>query len=59
MKEYEIHVSASYRTDGGSKEWSYFKEYINANTAAEAKRILKAQLKEDGYHNITLAAIEA
>ena len=22
MKEYEIHVSASYKTDGGSKEWS-------------------------------------
>ena len=58
MKEYEIHVCASYRTDGGSKEWNCFKEYVNADTAAEAKRILKAQLKEDGYHNITMAAIE-
>ena len=26
---------------------------------AEADRTVKAQLKEDGYHNITLAAIEA
>ncbi len=59
MKEYEIHVCASYRTDGGSKEWNCFKEYVNADTAAEAKRILKAQLKEEGYHNITMAAIEA
>lgn len=58
MKEYEIHVCASYRTDGGSKEWNCFKEYVNADTAAEAKRILKAQLKEEGYHNITMAAIE-
>ena len=59
MKEYEIHVCASYKTDGGSKEWNCFKEYVNADTAAEAKRILKAQLKEDGYHNITMDAIEA
>jgi hypothetical protein len=59
MKEYEIHVCASYRTDGGNKEWNCFKEYVNADTAAEAKRILKAQLKEEGYHNITMAAIEA
>ena len=59
MKEYEIHVSASYITDGGSKEWNAFTEYVNANTAAEAKRILKAELRSEGYHNITMDAIEA
>ena len=59
MKEYEIHVSASYTTCGGSKEWNAFKEYVEAASAAEAKRILKAQLKADGYHNITMEAIEA
>ena len=32
MKEYEIHVSASYTTSGGSKEWNAFTEYVNANT---------------------------
>jgi len=59
MKEYEIHVCASYKTDGGSKEWNCFTEYRNANTAAEAKRILKAELRAEGYHNITMDAIEA
>lgn len=59
MKEYEIHVSASYTTSGGSKEWNAFKEYVEAASAAEAKRILKAQLKADGYHNISMEAIEA
>ena len=59
MKEYEIHVSASYKTDGGSKEWNYFTEYRNAKTAAEAKRILKEELRAEGYHNITMDAIEA
>ncbi len=59
MKEYEIHISASYNTDGGTKEWSYFTEYVNASSAAEAKRIKKAELKADGYHNITMDAIEA
>ena len=59
MKEYEIHVSASYVTDGGSKEWNAFTEYMNANSAAEAKRILKADLKAEGYKNITMDAIGA
>ena len=59
MKEYEIYVSASYTTSGGSKEWNCFKEYVSANSAAEAKRILKAELKADGYRNITMDAIEA
>ncbi len=59
MKEYEIHVSATYTTDGGSKEGTYFVEYRNAKTAAEAKRNLKAELRAEGYHNITMDAIEA
>lgn len=58
MKEYEIHVSASYITDGGSKEWNCFKEYVNANTSTEAKKILRAELKAEGYKNITMEAIE-
>ena len=59
MKEYEIHVSASYTTSGGSKEWNCFTEYRMAKTAAEAKRNMRAELKEEGYHNITMDAIEA
>ena len=58
MKEFEIHVSASYVTSGGSKEWNCFKEYVNAGTAAEAKKILRAELKAEGYKNITMEAIE-
>ena len=45
MKEYEIHISSSYNTDGGTKEWSYFTEYVNANSAAEAKRIKRPNSK--------------
>ena len=59
MKEYEIHVAASYTTSGGSKEWNAFTEYVTAESAADAKRILKAELKAEGYHNITMDAIEA
>lgn len=58
MKEYELHVSASYTTDGATKEWIYFKEYVLAETAAAAKARLKAELKAQGYHNITLEAIK-
>jgi len=59
MKEYEIHVSASYMTDGGSKEWNAFTEYVNAKNAAEAKKILRAELKAEGYHNITMSDVIA
>ena len=59
MKEYEIHVSASYTTDGGSKEWNCFKEYRTAKNEAEAKKNLRAELRAEGYHNIILDAIEA
>ena len=59
MKEYEIHVSATYTTDGGTREGTYFVEYRDAKTAADAKRILKEELKTEGYRNIKLDAIEA
>ena len=57
MKEYEIHVSASYITDGGSEEWNCFKEYRTGKTAAEARRSLKAELKADGYRHIEMDAV--
>ena len=59
MKEYEIHIAASYTTSGGSKEWNAFTEYVTAASAAEAKRILKAELKAEGYRNIPMDAIGA
>ncbi len=59
MKEFEIHVSASYRTDGGSKEWNAFTEYVRAKTPAEAKRALKSELMVEGYHNITMSDVIA
>ena len=55
MQEYEIHVFASYITSGGSKEWNAFKEYITAKSPAEARKLLKAELKAEGYHNITMS----
>lgn len=58
MKEYELHISASYLTSGGSKEWTCFTEYRMANSAAEAKRNMHAELRADGYRNITINALE-
>lgn len=57
MKEFEIHVSASYITDGGSEEWNCFKEYVTAKNANEAKRTLRAELKADGYRHIEMDAV--
>lgn len=54
MKEFEIFVCASYVTDGGSKYSNCFKEYVEARTAAEAKKALRASLKADGYINIKM-----
>ena len=48
MKEYEIHTTATYTTDGGTTEGSYFVEYITAKNMAEAKQILRAELKAAG-----------
>ena len=59
MKEYELHISASYLTSGGSGEWTCFTEYRTANSDAEAERIIRAELKSDGYRNITIDTLEA
>lgn len=59
MKEYEIHTTATYTTDGGTTEGSYFVEYVTAKNLVKAKRILRAELKATGYKNIKLDAIEA
>ncbi len=58
MKEFEIHVSASYIA-GGEKYWNCFKEYVTAKNKTEAKKILKSELKEDGYKNIEMDILEA
>lgn len=55
MREYEIHVSASYTTDGGTKEWNAFTEYVNAKNPVEARKLLRARLRAEGYHNITMS----
>ena len=59
MKEYEIHSTATYTTDGGTTEGSYFVEYVAAKNIAEVERILRAELKDAGYKNINLDGIEA
>ena len=59
MTEYEIHVSASYKTSGGTIEWNFFTEYVEAESAAAAKARLRAELKRQGYRNIRMDAIEA
>ena len=59
MKEYEIHTTATYTTDGGTTEGSYFVEYVTAKNMAEAKHLLRSELKAVGYKNIKMDAIEA
>lgn len=61
MKIYEIHVSASYITDGADhKAWNCFKEYVKAENAEDAQRILESSLYEEGYIDIEMdEAIEA
>ena len=59
MTEYEIHVSASYRTSGGTIEWNCFTEYVEAESEAEAKARLREELKQQGYHVIKMDAVEA
>ena len=59
MKEYEIHISANYMTDGGTEEGNYFVEYVTAEDAAEAKRINATELEAAGYYNIEMDTIEA
>lgn len=55
MKIYEIHVSASYITDGADhKAWNSFKEYVKAGNAENAQRILESSLYEEGYIDIEM-----
>ena len=53
MKEYEIFVSVSYMVNENEK-YNCFKEYVEAKSATEAKKILRAQLKAEGYKKITM-----
>jgi len=59
MTEYEIHVSASYKTSGGTIEWNCFTEYVEAESEAEAKARLREELKQQGYRVIKMDAVEA
>ena len=59
MKEYEIHTTATYTTDGGTTEGSYFVKYITAKNMTEAKQSLRTELKTAGYKSIKMEAIEA
>ena len=58
MKEYEIHISANYMTDGGTEEGNFFVEYVVAESAAEAERIKVTELEAAGYYNIELDTID-
>jgi len=58
MKEFEIKVFAGY-VSGGQKYFNAFKEYVFASCETEAKKILKAELKKDGYVNIELSDVIA
>ena len=49
MQEYEIFVSASYITDGGTKAYNCFKVYVMADSEDEAVKLVKADLWREGY----------
>ena len=55
MKTFEIFVSASYITDGGSEHCNCFKDYVQADNAAAAKKSLTAALNAEGYDNIEMS----
>lgn len=59
MKEYEIHIGASYTTSGGSEEWTYITEYVMADSVEDAEQIKLDELRNSGYSNITMDIIEA
>ena len=59
MKEYEIHVSVSYTSQGGTREYDCYLEYVKAHDAAEAKKILRAGLNAGGYEVLNMEAIES
>lgn len=56
MKEYQLHVYAAYKA-GGQKYYNCFTEYAKANTAAEAKSIVKTELKKQGYFEIKFSEV--
>ena len=58
MKEFEIKVYASYMVNE-NKKYNCFKEYVNAKNATEAKKILKDELKKEGYIDIKLSDVIA
>jgi|LFRM01.2.fsa_nt_gb hypothetical protein len=58
MKEYELHVSVTYTTDGGSKQYDYFLEYVTANNASEAKKIVRDELKARGITALNMDVLE-
>ena len=58
MKEFEIHAAVSY-VSGGTRYHDCYLEYVNANTAAEAKKIYRAELKADGIRLESADIIEA
>ena len=58
MKEFEVKVFAGYIA-GGETYYNCFKEYVEAANESEAKKILKAALKKDGYINIELSDVIA
>lgn len=58
MKEFEIKVFASY-VSGGEVYSNCFKEYVEADNESEAKNKLEAELKKDGYIDISLSDVIA
>ncbi|RGM25129.1 hypothetical protein DXC31_02645 [Mediterraneibacter gnavus] len=56
MKKFEIHISASY-ISGGVEYWNAFTEYVEAANKTEAKKNLRAELREDGYKKIEMDAL--
>lgn len=46
MKEYEIHSSANYMTEGDTEEGDYYISYRWANSAAEAEEMVRETLKK-------------
>lgn len=63
MKKFEIHVSASYISGGVeywnafTEYWNAFTEYVEAANKTEAKKNLRAELREDGYKKIEMDAL--
>lgn len=58
MKEFEVHVSVSYTTSGGSKERDCFLEYVDVKNATEAKRLVREKLNAEGFRCTRMEAIE-